>query len=229
MARHKTGQLFENHIHWSNSLPLYFYNLMWQTLEKEELLPNITEEDQLESFLYECVLIDFFKDFETYASDEYWSAEEFDDEDYPVKNYEAICQLLKLKPMMIEDLYSEEELAKEAFSDNDIQAILEEERPTFSDLFAEHIQPIYRQKVLSALRNSYAQDDLFALMANALAYNRYAESYWDNYDEGQEDYSEELLEVTDLDSFIESSKQNEENLLNDMEFVQAHEWLTSIY
>lgn len=226
MAKNNIQSLFNQHTVWSNPTPMFFYQLIWQKLDEEGLIDNTADQNPLISYLYGCVLIDLYRQFNAYIADEYWSLDEFNDCNDQPYDYEKLCELLNIQPLTIEDFYTEEEIIEEALTNADIQEILEEERPTFSDFFAEYVQTQYRQKAFAALKKHYNLSDIFALMANTFAHDRYESDYWM---EDEEEAYESCVEVIDIESFVESTERNKEHILNDMEFIPAYEWLSTIY
>lgn len=215
---------FRDHVIWISGYELYWYELMWETLSSHKILNAKMKESKQESFLLAIALVDLYREFTQHAQDEHWyEAQELNITNLEGWDYNKICQLLNIPAPTIYDFYSQEELLIESWDEEDIQRVILEERMSIEELYFEYGAEKYRQRVLSVIKQKYDLADLFSLMTNTFASDRYSRH---RYLE-DEDYMEILIE--DVEGFVSSTDNNQGDFLNDMDFIRGFEWLSMVF
>lgn len=214
---------FNNHIVWRSDLEFYWYEEMWDVLTENETLSATMKKNRQEPCLLAIALVDLYREFVQHAEDEYWSEGELAPELLQGCNYEEICAWLDIPLQTIYDLYSEEEVEYEGWNAEAIQEILLKERSTLSEVYFEHAASKYRYKILSAIKQKYDLSDLFSLMVNTFASNRYSQHRFLEDD----DYIEEPIESGA--DFIRSAFNNQDDFLDDMDLIRGYEWVSMVY
>lgn len=215
---------FRDHVVWLSGYELYWYELMWETISSHKIPNTEMEESKQESFLLAIALVDFYREFVQHAQDEYWyEAQELNIINLEGCDYGKICYLLNISPPTIHDFYSEEELLIERWDEENIQRVLLEERASIEELYFEYGAEKYRQRLLSVIKQKYDLVGLFSLMTNTFASDRYSRH---RYLEGG-DYIEVLIE--DVESFVSSANSNQDDFLNDIDFIRGFEWLSMVF
>lgn len=219
---------------WTHNTESFLYDLLESALDNAGIMDEIKKsgkDTSLESYLIACTLVDLYRRFCHYAAEESWDLSSLDYcRGYHGHSYAAYRQHLNLPPITIHDLFSPEELI--GYHPEEYDDLIEDERPNFSSFFEKHVQASYRRKIFQALKSQYDKADLFALMANVTACFDYHIPEQYEYDEvlGEEietDYIE--LEFHDLQSFEDNAKENQIDILNDMQYIRAFEWFDQIY
>ena len=230
MNTQSSPQLFDNHTSYRNTFPLYFHQITWNILEKEGIVKYSTPQELLENYFYGCILFDLYRKFEVITIGEEWSMQ--DELDYPNDKgyrYHDMCQLLNISPVTIADLYSEEEIQANEWTQSDIEQILKEERPSFAELYQQYIRQPYRHKAFSALKKHLNLSELFTIMLNATSYDRFDRQYQEHMENTDENYETQYFDMDTLEDFNASLERHEMLILSDTEFLRAFEWLDRNY
>lgn len=138
-------------------------------------------------------------------------------------DYDLMCRALNIPVETIHDFYSEEDILIEGWDEEDIQDILSEERPSVAELYFTHGADRYRNRILSVIKQKYSLADLFSLMTNTFASDRYSRHRYLEDDDYQE------VSMVDTASFIRSAESNQDDFLDDMDFIRGFEWLAMVY
>lgn len=230
MKAQLSPQLFDNHTSYRDTFPLYFHQITWNILEKEGIVKYSTPQELLENYFYGCILFDLYRKFEVITIGEEWSMQ--DELDYPNDKgyqYHDMCQLLNISPVTITDLYSEEEIQANEWTQSDIEQILNEERPSFAELYQQYIRQPYRHKAFSALKKHLNLSELFTIMLNATSYDRFDRQYQEHMEDTDENYETQYFDMDTLEDFNASLERHETLILSDTEFLRAFEWLDRNY
>lgn len=214
---------FRDHTVWMLGHELYWYELMWESLISNKGLSDRLKEHKHESSLLAIALVDLYREFVQHAQDEYWSEGELDMATLKDCDYDSMCRAFNIPVQTIYDFYSEEDILIEEWDEEDIQDILSEERPSMAELYFTHGADRYRNRILSVIKQKYSLADLFSLMTNTFASDRYSRHRYLEDD----DYQEVSIEGTA--SFIRSAESNQDDFLDDMDFIRGFEWLAMVY
>ena len=214
---------FRDHTVWRLGYELYWYELMWEALISNKALNDRMNEHKQESSLLAIALVDLYREFVQHAQDEYWSEGELNTINLKDCDYDLMCRAFNIPVETIHDFYSEEDILIEEWDEEDIQDVLSEERSSVAELYFTQAADKYRHRVLSALKQKYDLADLFSLMINTFASDRYSRH---RYLE-DEDYLE--VSIEDTASFVNSTDSNQDDFLDDMDFIRGFEWLAMVY
>lgn len=214
---------FRDHTVWRLGHELYWYELMWEALVSNKALNDRMKEYKQESSLLAIALVDLYREFVQHAQDEYWSEGELNTINLKDCDYDLMCRALNIPVETIHDFYSEEDILIEGWDEEDIQDILSEERPSMAELYFTHGADRYRNRILSVIKQKYSLADLFSLMTNTFASDRYSRHRYLEDDDYQE------VSIVDTASFIRSAESNQDDFLDDMDFIRGFGWLAMVY
>ncbi len=232
---------FDKHTIWNSDLEMYWYELMWETVCSHKVLNTYMQENQHEAYLLAMALVDFYREFTEYAEEESWSQSELRTEDLKGCNYEDICKVLQIPEETIYDFYMEDTILSEGWDKAEIERLLLECRSTVADLYFTEGQDVYRSRILSAFKRRYGLVSLFSLMVATYAKSYDDQNIFDNsykYDEDDEEYGyndnedeeeQEIIVIEDSASFAKSALSQSEYFVEDMDLINAFEWLSMVY
>lgn len=224
----KMSPFFDAYSVWNDGKDLDWYEVMWDKVLESGLLQRDSQKEPLIPYFYASVLIDFYRSYISDVAGEYWDEENLTSEYIPEYSYKKMCKAVGVSEITLLDLM--EIVGDELLSYplEDLDELIEENTPNYSEMYYRHVYFDYQNRLFSALRQHFSVIDMFILMTYTFYNERFSNGYREDISTEEED-KPDFSEMNSSEQFISLAHDSAEFFYGDQDLSRGLEWVSAVY
>lgn len=215
----------EEYLVWNDEKDLDWYELMWKSIIASGLIDNLSQKDRLKPYLYASTLVDFYRSYISEMASESWNEENLTSENIPEYSYMLMCETVGISQITFKNLIEKEGDEVLDLPVKDLEKIIIESTPDYSEMYYEYAFPNYSRELFSVLKRDFSVSEMFNLMTYTFYHERFSSHH--NRFETNQHHNEDNLSKSE--QFRYAANNSAELFYQDIDLTRGLEWICAVY